>query len=141
MKLSIKSIIGSFLALAVSSCGGGGGGGDSASPGHSGQQWSVKAFVTSDNCGERISDVQQPFFISGSGNSVVIDTSIVKIPGVSSGSGFSGAFQESNGDCQRTYTVNFSDVGSTANVELVSQTQCPSVSCESRWNGEGVKVN
>lgn len=142
LKTTLSLTLVFFSGLTLSSCGGGGGGsGDGSSSGStSGDTWNVKAYVTSDNCGERISDVQQNFGVSINGSSVTVDTSLVTMPGTKTGDGFTAAFQENNGDCLRTYSVEFSDMSSsTANVALSSASQCASVSCESKWAGQATR--
>jgi hypothetical protein len=140
--MNFKNVTKSAFAIlvfgALSACGGGSGGsGDGGAViGGSGDQWLTLANISKNGCGDRITDVRQTFIV---GNGVV-NTSLVTIPAVETDSGFDFAFTESNGDCTRTYTAHFTNVsGSTANVELISDSACLTQTCQNTWTGTATK--
>ena len=128
----------------VVACSSGGGGGDGSSGGSSeGAVWNVQAAVTQDGCGERIAPVTQQFTVSESGDSVVVDTSLISVTGSATDSGFLFGFEETNGGCTRSYSGEFSNVGgSTADVTLRSETNCSDgVVCLNLWGGTATRAN
>lgn len=142
------------FVLAVTGCSGGSndvnlGGGDNSGGGSDtphevigGSTWKVEAGVSSDTCGERISDVTQNFDVVVDGGIATVDTSITTISGPATGSGFTVGFEESNGDCQRSYEAEFSSMSSsTADVSLTSRSNCGGATCESHWLGSATRVN
>ena len=117
--------------------GGGSGGGESGAG-----VWDVRAAVATDGCGERISDVRQTFTINDDGNDVVVDTDLVTINAVKEGAGFIAGFEESNGNCNRSYEVIFSEIGATtANVQLIAKANCSGQVCQNKWTGTATKTN
>ena len=135
------------ISVLVVSCSGGGGSSDGSSSSggdtvSSGSTWLVKADVSSDTCGERIAAVNQPFIIDVNGGSAVVDTSIVKLQGTVSGGGITVGFDETNGNCNRSYTATFSDVtGSISTVQLVNHSNCGGQECQSEWTGTATQAN
>lgn len=125
--------------FSLAGCGGGGGGSSDGSGGVTGGgTWKVEASVTSDTCGERISNVTQNFTIDGN----LVDTGIVTLTGIDQGNGLTVGFSEANGDCQRTYEATFSDLSSSPSpVTMTSKSACASVTCESAWTGTATQTN
>lgn len=137
------------LILILNGCGGGGGdvnfGPDNGSSGGSssggaglsgGNSWKITAAVAQDGCRERIADVNQTFTIDGD----TIATGAVTITGSSSGGAFSAGFSESNGDCDRSYQIEISDINSsTSEVSLSAQASCGGAVCENKWIGTAVR--
>lgn len=100
-------------------------------------RWKAMASVISDSCAERIANVEQTFLIDGSS----VDTGIVVVPRTNTESGFSFGFSETNGDCERSYLGEFTEVtGSTAKISLTSTSRCASKNCESKWSGTAALV-
>lgn len=148
-RISHWSSIGISLATAasvlLSGCSGGGGGGGATggsgsgggtsggtTVGGTGEPLLVQAGVTSDTCGERLSDVTQVFRLNGT----TLDTSIVSFAMTDVGGSLRGGFSESNGDCVRTYQVTMASTGaSTYSVGLSSESSCGSVHCKTTWQG------
>lgn len=134
----ISLLIRISLVALLSACGGGGGG-SSDGPAADGTVWNVAASVTSDDCRERISPVNQSFIVSESDGALRVNTSVTTAPGTKTSDGFSFSYQEQNGDCLRTYSGVFSNLkGSNAEVKLTSQSQCSGVLCKSEWTGTAV---
>jgi hypothetical protein len=126
------------LSFSLGSCGGGGGGSTSGSS-SSGRQLLVTANVLSDSCGERLAGVRQIFTVLGNGE---LDTSIFTVPVSSDGGTISASYSDTNGDCQRSYTVTLDGADSSAGqAELTARTNCGSVSCETRWVGTFSETN
>ncbi len=120
------------LPFLLSNCGGGGGS-DATGGGSSGRQLLVTANVVSDNCGERLAAVRQIFTILGGGQ---LDTSIFTVPISSDGGTISASYSDTNGECQRSYTVVLEGAdNTTGQAQLTSRTNCGSISCETRWLG------
>ena len=127
-----------FILVTFASCGGGGGGSDTTggSDFTEGRSFQVEALVSSETCGERISNVNQPFSVIDEGTSVLVDTSLVKIRGPKVGEGFSAEFSESNGDCVRNYRIEFAELsGIETPVILTTEATCGDVTCGSQWQG------
>ena len=140
-----------FIALAllitVSACGGGGGdysfgpdsgssdsgaNGDTSPTLSGGSTWKVTAEVAQDGCGERIAAVEQTFTIDGD----VIDTGLITLTGTNTAGAFSAGFSESNGECERSYQIEISDLNaSNGDVSLSTQSNCGGTICENKWIG------
>lgn len=135
-----------LLLASLTACGGGGGGYDSGNTpdgvDSSAGQWKVSADVTHDGCGDRISDVNQTFAVSDSGGAITVNSGIVTVNGTKTDSGFTSGFSETNGSCNRSYTADFAYTsGTTATVNLVSNSDCGTVVCQNNWAGTATKVN
>jgi len=130
-----------LLSTGVISCGGGGGSSGGVET-VDGAQWKINAAVSSDGCSERISPVTQTFTINQSGSQVVVDTSIVSMSGTTTDDGFVAGFAEANGDCSRSYEIQFSNMSSSiADVKLNSSSECLSQTCQNEWSGTATKIN
>lgn len=102
--------------------------------------WDVRAAVSGDSCGERISDVRQSFAVNSSSGTVSVNSSAITLQGTSTSDGFTASMQESNGKCTRTYTTDFTNMSdNTADVELTAHSDCGANSCESHWTGTATK--
>ena len=133
-------IIGIVLTALTACGGGGGGGGDNAREGGGGSVsggtvWIAHADVAQNNCGERISAVNQVFTV-GDG---AVFTGIFSAPAVNNGGTIEFGYEEANGDCTRTYTGEITPSGSTADVALSAKANCAGVVCENRWAGIATK--
>jgi len=147
----MKFVLSILTVLALSACSGGGGGSDDAdtpskpSSGNSNNKtakWSVVAGISQDGCGERIDDVNQTFTVTDTGNSLVVNSGLLDVTAGETETGFIAGFQESNGDCTRSYSAEFSNIGDlTANVSLSVTSTCNSAVCVNKWIGTATKVN
>ncbi|MBX7138961.1 MAG: hypothetical protein K1X83_13380 [Oligoflexia bacterium] len=128
--------------LALQSCtsGGGGGGGD-ASPDVGGSTvWHARAAVSHDGCGERIAEVRQTFRVISGAGGVSVDTSMITVPATDNGGTIEFGFDESNGDCSRSYAGSILPVSDTeAEVNLSAISNCNGVVCENNWIGTATK--
>lgn len=143
-----RNIIFSIGVIAFSvACGGGGGNGteDPSGPavdGTSGKSgvWFARAAVAQNGCGERIAPVTQRFGVTEGNGTVIVDTTVVRIAGVTTSDGLTASFQESNGDCVRDYEIVFSNVtDSVSTVNLTSRSSCAGQVCENKWSGTATK--
>ena len=124
-----------IVISAIAACGGGGGGGDGSSGGGnagvSGTNWVTHADVVQNNCNERIAAVDQTFTVGSS----TVYTGIVSAPSTNNDGTIEFGYEESNGDCTRTYTGQISPSGSSADVSLSAKSNCAGVICENKWAG------
>lgn len=142
--LAKAALLGLGLIGALTSCSGGGSSDGSPSPGTpSGTtRWLVNANVSGDSCGDRISNVNQFFDVTDNGATVTVDTSLVTLQGANGDGGFAVGFDETNGDCVRSYQASFTNVTSTsADVNLTSTSTCDGLSCGSSWVGQAVPAS
>ncbi len=139
LKVTIRMTLGTLSLFLLFGCGGGGGGSSSSDSGSlSGAQWLAQAAITQDGCGERISAVTQVFRFDGD----QVDTGIVTIPVTSTSEGMTFGFSDTNGNCVRNYTAEFSSIeGDMANVKFVSASNCGGSTCENQWVGTATKIN
>lgn len=136
------------VSLATSSCGGSSGGDDSNDqpnpPSGDGSitKWKIAAPVYHNNCGERVATVNQTISVMNNGDSLTVDTTIVTLTGTKTSDGFSFGFQETNGDCTRNYSTQFTNsTDTTADVHIAVSTSCGSFACQDEWKGTATKVN
>lgn len=96
----------------------------------------VRAPVSSDSCNERISSVDQQFVVNTGASGATIDTSLVTVPAVVSNDTVTAKFSDTNGECTRTYSIQFDAVsGSTTTATLAFESTCGSRTCKSTWEG------
>ena len=139
-KTSYFLLASSFLIVG---CGGSGGSSNGAGSGgvsnsQSGPAWEILADISANGCKERISAVRQRVVLDGD----TIGTGIISVPTSSTSNGFTFGFSDSIGSCNRNYTGEFSNVnGSTANVKLVSQSNCGGAVCENQWTGTATQLS
>ena len=148
-KIIVWPVLASLLLL--NSCGGGGGdvafgpdsgsssgaaGGDTTSALNGGSSWRITAAVAQDGCGERIAAVEQTFIIDGD----AVDTGIITLTGSNNAGAFSAGFSESNGECERSYQLEISDLSSSSSaVTLSAQSNCAGSICENKWIGTALR--
>lgn len=126
----ILGVVG-FLAA----CGGGGDDDGGVEQGDgSGTPYRVEANVTRDSCGERLSNVNQVFTVSGN----LVDTSLYTVQAVEGGAGLQGSYSETNGECTRTYQFDLSTSGGIST--LLAHSECGANICETEWQGVTTRV-
>lgn len=114
--------------------------GQSSGGGNLGGAWKATAAVAQDGCGERISPVTQTFSVNDLGSSVEVNTGILTLSAPLEGDGFTLGFQESNGECNRSYTAKFSQMSSgTASVNFSVLSTCNGRTCEDKWSGTATR--
>lgn len=139
-RLKVPLII--LLACAGCQSGGSGDSVDSPDPITGAEKWLAQANVSSDTCGERIAPVRQTFLIDSNGATATVDTSIIKLSGPVDGDNLTVGFEETNGECVRSYTAAFTGLSSpTAAVHFTSHSNCGGSVCQSEWIGTASKVN
>ena len=146
----MKRILVLALFCILPGCSGGGGGSDSGSSGGSSGTtdnsdsgsfagtWEAKAGIATDGCHERISTVRQIFTVSDN----TVDTGIISVGFVPSATGFTFGFEDTNGNCHRKYTGEFSnvtDLGATVSFSSVSN--CGGQVCENTWTGTADRID
>lgn len=136
------------VSLTATGCGGSSGGDNSVEDSTplagdgSISKWKIAAPVFQDNCGERVATVNQTISVMNNGDSLTVDTTIVTVNGTKTSDGFSFGFQETNGDCTRNYSTQFTNsTDTTADVHIAVSTSCGSFACQDEWKGTAARVN